>query len=379
MDRRGPEARSENGHLLSRRSPLSIGIPQNFLIVDRAAFAARPAVTVDDITDPTAAGSGIDEFALDAVQLPSQPLRARRVTVRAEGATIVRHAVDARLRTRTRVGDDQVTFVSFGAGCRGTVGGIEVASTLLLAAGPGAEALFVVEPGWESIAYLLPVDTMRAHLESRERGEAGHVPTGVDLLQTEPSSVRRLHAWGRRLVDAALAEPGRFDSSAQVRRAVQAELVELLLAAWHTGADREPSRKELTRQERSRIVRIAEDHALAHAGERTYVSDLCRATKVSERSLEVAFKQTLGLAPVSYLTRLRLHRVRDELQSSLDPSLTVSSAALDWGFWHFGEFSRAYKACFGEAPSQTLHRRPGLPRRAETQTRGDNLSASGGR
>jgi transcriptional regulator GlxA family with amidase domain len=35
----------------------------------------------------------------------------------------------------------------------------------------------------------------------------------------------------------------------------------------------------------------------------------------------------------------------------------VSAIALDWGFWHFGEFSRAYKACFGEAPSQTLRDR----------------------
>jgi AraC-like DNA-binding protein len=32
--------------------------------------------------------------------------------------------------------------------------------------------------------------------------------------------------------------------------------------------------------------------------------------------------------------------------------------ALNWGFWHFGEFSRAYKDCFGELPSVTLRRRP---------------------
>ena len=92
-------------------------------------------------------------------------------------------------------------------------------------------------------------------------------------------------------MDAALAEPGRFDSSAQVRRAVQAELVELLLAAWHTGADREPSLR-VDAAGAERIVRIAEDHALAHAGG-TYGRP-CRATKVSERSLEVAFKADAG-------------------------------------------------------------------------------------
>jgi AraC-like DNA-binding protein len=37
----------------------------------------------------------------------------------------------------------------------------------------------------------------------------------------------------------------------------------------------------------------------------------------------------------------------------------VSAEALRWGFWHFGEFSRAYKKCFGELPSETLRRAPG--------------------
>jgi hypothetical protein len=36
---------------------------------------------------------------------------------------------------------------------------------------------------------------------------------------------------------------------------------------------------------------------------------------------------------------------------------TVSAVAMDWGFWHFGEFSKAYKSCFHEMPSQTLRRK----------------------
>jgi transcriptional regulator GlxA family with amidase domain len=57
---------------------------------------------------------------------------------------------------------------------------------------------------------------------------------------------------------------------------------------------------------------------------------------------------------VAYLTRLRLHRVRQALRAASSETTTVSSVALDWGFWHFGEFSRAYKECFGELPSETL-------------------------
>ena len=71
----------------------------------------------------------------------------------------------------------------------------------------------------------------------------------------------------------------------------------------------------------------------------------------------------MGLTPVAYLARLRLHRVRDALQSRARAPRTVSSVALDWGFWHFGEFSRAYRECFGELPSETLRRHRALPPR----------------
>ena len=72
MDRRGGER-----HLLSRRSRCLSEFRRISLIVDRAAFALDPPSPSTTSPDPTAAGSGIDEFALDAVQLPSQPPPSR--------------------------------------------------------------------------------------------------------------------------------------------------------------------------------------------------------------------------------------------------------------------------------------------------------------
>jgi transcriptional regulator GlxA family with amidase domain len=77
---------------------------------------------------------------------------------------------------------------------------------------------------------------------------------------------------------------------------------------------------------------------------------------VSERTLEYAFKDVMALTPMAYLSRLRLHRVRKALLTAPPGSTTVSAEALTWGFWHFGEFSRAYRECFGELPSETLLR-----------------------
>jgi transcriptional regulator GlxA family with amidase domain len=70
----------------------------------------------------------------------------------------------------------------------------------------------------------------------------------------------------------------------------------------------------------------------------------------------------MGLSPITYLNRLRLHRVRAAVLAAEPGSTLISTEALKWGFWHFGEFSRAYKQCFGEAPSVTLQRRRGHAR-----------------
>jgi transcriptional regulator GlxA family with amidase domain len=77
---------------------------------------------------------------------------------------------------------------------------------------------------------------------------------------------------------------------------------------------------------------------------------------VKERTLEYVFQQVMGMSPVAYLTKLRLHRVRQALRMATHGSTTVSAQALNRGFWHFGDFSRAYKDCFGELPSDTLRR-----------------------
>jgi transcriptional regulator GlxA family with amidase domain len=110
-------------------------------------------------------------------------------------------------------------------------------------------------------------------------------------------------------------------------------------------------------------VKTAEDWALSHAHDRIYVTDLCRAAGVSERALEYAFKEVMGLTPMAYLLRLRLHRARQALLAGTHGTTTVSAVALDWGFWHFGDFSRAYKECFGELPSDTLRRKPSAAER----------------
>jgi AraC family ethanolamine operon transcriptional activator len=323
--------------------------------------SAKPAVTVVEIGDPTAVGAGIELIDQDALQLQPMPLRARRVIVRLGASAVVFHSTNRRVRTRTSAHAGLVAYVTFGAKSSGTVNGLAVSASLMLAAAPDSEAIFVAEAGYESITFLLPPDEIRAHLAARRREGEFHLPRGVETLHVDGDNARRLFEWGKRLVDTAARMPDVFNERERQRSAAHVELVELLLAILGAAHDFEPSRSDRTRQAQTSIVKIAEDFALTQTDDHLYVSDLCRVAGVSERTLEYAFKEVTGLAPVTYLIRLRLHRVRRSLLEATQGTTTVSTEALNWGFWHFGEFSRAYRECFGELPSDTLRRRPAGP------------------
>lgn len=317
-----------------------------------------PAVTVVDITDPATAGDGIELIEQDVAQLQSMPLRARRVIVRLESATVVFHSTNLRVRARTSVRKGLLAYVTFGPRSAGTVNGLAVRPGLMLATAPETEAVIVAEAGYESIAFLLPSQLILEHLAARQREGEFHPPCGIEALRADPEGVRRLFDWGKRLVDTAARQPGLFNDRQNERAAVQVELLEYLLATLAVADNFEPTRTEQTQQAHSLVVKTAEDYALSHVGDHVYVSDLCTAAAVSERTLQSAFHEIMGMTPVAYLTRLRLHRVRQALLAGTHGSTTVSTEALNWGFWHFGEFSRAYKDCFGELPSDTLRRMP---------------------
>lgn len=84
------------------------------------------------------------------------------------------------------------------------------------------------------------------------------------------------------------------------------------------------------------------------------VVDICAAIGVSERSLQYAFGQYVGMSPLTYLRHCRLNRARLALQTPESAAMTVTETALRYGFAHLGRFSGEYRKLFAESPSQTL-------------------------
>ncbi|PIQ97085.1 MAG: hypothetical protein COV67_06135 [Nitrospinae bacterium CG11_big_fil_rev_8_21_14_0_20_56_8] len=100
-------------------------------------------------------------------------------------------------------------------------------------------------------------------------------------------------------------------------------------------------------------VKRAREYMHAHVDQPIQLEDLSRYAGCSIRTLQTAFRNSLGSSPMGYLKSVRLERIRQELLNA-PPNESVAKLALKWGFAHNGNFAKAYKAKFGVLPSETL-------------------------
>lgn len=102
-----------------------------------------------------------------------------------------------------------------------------------------------------------------------------------------------------------------------------------------------------------RAVKAIEDHA-----DYPYTTRrLAQIANVSVRTLQEAFRQHMGITPTGYLRQIRLARAHDDLRRADAGHITVARIAHRWGFTNLGQFAAAYRARYGNSPSETLHNR----------------------
>lgn len=80
------------------------------------------------------------------------------------------------------------------------------------------------------------------------------------------------------------------------------------------------------------------------------LAELADVAGVSGRRLQQAFREQVGSSPMEHLRAVRLLGARRAL---LDDTGTIAAVAARWGFHHLGRFAGAYRARFGESPSET--------------------------
>jgi AraC family transcriptional regulator, ethanolamine operon transcriptional activator len=319
----------------------------------------KPNVTVVEIWDPATMEEDNEVIDQYLVKLRKEPLRTRRVVVRLESTVLMYHSTNLSVRTRTQLMSGLRGVVAFGPQAVGTVNGLLIHPDLMLMASGHIECQFVAEAGYESITVIVPQTDFNEYLTSRQLRDPFQPNRTVDLLLCDTTKARELFSFGKRMAVTAARQPELFNGRKEVCVAAGIEVVEMLLEAIGSSEDYALTRSDKTHEGYSHIVQRAEKFVLAQPDVSFHATDLCRAIGASERALEYAFKEILKMSPMAFLRRVRLHRVHQALRTNTRGTTTVSAEALRWGFWHFGDFSKEYKNCFGESPSDTLRSEPG--------------------
>jgi AraC family transcriptional regulator, ethanolamine operon transcriptional activator len=296
---------------------------------------------------------------MDVINLDPKGFEYKQVSVPLDECCLIYQWTNTPLRTHSRVHKDFESCWILGPQAHGSLDGTELDSYSLIAAGPGAHGELIAESDYENVGWLVPPQVLEKHLALRGKKGDFAIPEDHEVWHPAAEVARELFELGARIAEEAEKSPGIFNDSHWARYGAQVEYMDSLFATIESCNPDEHVDTDRKARSYSEIVRACEDYTLNVEGCRPYMSELCAAANVSERTLQNAFNDIMGMSPTTYLHRLRLHRARDELRKAESGSMTVTDVAMNWGFWQFGEFSRAYKNCFGELPSRTLKRNPG--------------------
>jgi AraC-like DNA-binding protein len=195
-------------------------------------------------------------------------------------------------------------------------------------------------------------------LPQEDIAEVGSILAGQDITPTSVVMTAKipvallvrlqsLHA-----ATAQLAEHApQILANAGAARGLEALLTDAMTACLATGGLRIDSASQ--RRHATIMKRL---HALeeANRGHPLYLSEVCAALNVSQRTLHHVCQELLGIGPKRYLCLRRLHLVHRELRRALPGQRTVTDIAMKYGFWELGRFAVVYREVFGQSPSATL-------------------------
>jgi AraC family ethanolamine operon transcriptional activator len=311
-------------------------------------------VLIEHLTDPTTVRDSIELLNHEVVHLTPEVFEVKRITVPLEDCCLIYTWSNAAARSRAKVHKDFDLYTVVGPHAGGSLNGAALNACALIASASGAQAEVIIDAGYEAIAWLVAPQVLDEHLKLRGTNREFSVPELPEIWHPAKDVARAHFELGVRIAEAAENAPQIFNDNHWARYGAQVEFMDSLITVIESCSSDDEADTDKKRRSYSEIVKKCEDFTSGLEGRRPYVSELCALAQVSERTLQYAFRDIMGMPPLTYLHRLRLHRARDELRAANHGSTTVTTVALNWGFWHFGEFSRTYKNCFGESPSNTL-------------------------
>jgi AraC family ethanolamine operon transcriptional activator len=244
-------------------------------------------------------------------------------------------------------------YFMLGSGARPSSGidwcGSNVEGHLLALAPPEAEVDFIMPSNSPYLALLLPVHYLNLFFDG-SRDKKSYM-SGLHHFQCNPRLGDRLLARLNRIIDACQANPELQIDPEKQRAAKICVLDDLAEAGFGYAQGQRPIRLSARRQTLKRALEYGES-----VQEKISVPEFAARLAVSQRSLELAFREFLGVTPRQYLNYRRMHGVHSELRHRPPGARCVTEVANAWGFSELGRFAGEYRHLFGELPGATLRR-----------------------
>ena len=231
---------------------------------------------------------------------------------------------------------------------------IDVGDDQVIVYSPGSEIECISWPGFEVLTLSLHKDLLHQVCERYRFGRLQDLLSQKEVIATDPVATHRFKKRLKEILRSSLgkAKPG---NNLWLDQYVEYELAEDLCALLRSGYANVAYTSTPTRR---RAIRQVREYLEESKTWRFSVSELCDITGLSERTLQYAFQEHLGVSPKSYINLTRLRKVHQALRESSAETTSVSFLASNWGFWHMGQFASDYKKVFGCIPSETLKKDP---------------------
>lgn len=320
---------------------------------DAAAADAAPCLLVErrtrDAEEQAACLRGWDQVY---EQLAPGSFEGRFAEARLRGIQLFRETTNRPLYQAGRVRDGQrVLGIPLQLRGRGHCRGRPIGPDSVVAVRGGGELDLRTPEDFDIVAVALPQASLQRHADEIEHCALRRDAAADGVLAPGRAQVDALRTLALSALDGLSRTPAvlRFDAA---QRALESALLGAgvrLLAAPAGGGGELPAtglRHALVRQAQA-LMRAQVDQPLT-------VEDLCRALRVSRRTLQYSFQAVLQINPASYLRAMRLNGARRALRGADPQRACVQDIATRWGFWHLSRFAADYRRMFGELPSQTL-------------------------
>ena len=143
-----------------------------------------------------------------------------------------------------------------------------------------------------------------------------------------------------------------LSSNSRIDNAIQ-DLAQGLL----TCHARYTTKKPVHSRKRDLAIERIVDYLNSNPATASNVDRLCQIARVSERTLQYAFRERFGIPPNTFIKRWKLNSARHMLIRSNPSTQTIAEVCTQVGFQHPSLFAQDYKYLFAELPSQTLARK----------------------